>query len=302
MSINRQQVGTYGESSFLLRDALPQGLVTCAYPALLDEVSWQKMYSFGSEVPRLVAAQHIANQDGDVPVYRHPTDRLLPSTALSQTVSKIVLHLNEMLKTELNHVLIQHYRSGHDSISEHSDKTLDVDPDSVIVNVSFGSTRVMTLRPKANKLAAPDDGSVSCASKRENERIELPHGSIFVMSLATNMNWTHAIRPNRSSTETIAGRISLTVRKISTFLTTDGLIYGGGTPFAARDRAQPVVYDRSRESDRDCWDNVLHGFSRENKFCFPEIEGLRTEEQKRQRHIWWTQWYGDGSCALPCQA
>lgn len=296
-----QQIGPYGDSSYVHLDALPQELLSSAYEELLDEVPWQKMYSFGSEVPRLVAAQHVANLDGDVPIYRHPADRLLESTALSRTVYKIVSHLNQLLKTDLNHVLIQHYRSGHDSISEHSDKTLDVDPDSVIVNVSLGSTRIMTLRPKVNKTMSDAARAESKHPRRENERFELPHGSVFVMSLATNMNWTHAIKPNRSSTDPVAGRISLTVRKITTFVTSDGLIYGGGTPFATRDQARPIVYERSSPQGQDCWDNVLLGFSKENKFCFPEVEKLDIEEQRTLRETWWTQWYGNGSCALPCQ-
>ena len=39
-----------------------------------------------------------------------------------------------------NHALIQWYRSGLDHISEHSDKTLDIEHGTPVVSVSLGAT------------------------------------------------------------------------------------------------------------------------------------------------------------------
>jgi alkylated DNA repair dioxygenase AlkB len=86
----------------------------------------------------------------------------------------------------LNHALIQWYRSGHDHIGEHADKTLDVRAGSVIVNVSFGATRCMVLRTKDRDEAT-----------RRIERVELPHNSLFVLGLETNRKWKHEINPDK---------------------------------------------------------------------------------------------------------
>ncbi len=56
------------------------------------------------------------------------------------TVNKIRLALEQRLKTTFNHAIIQKYRNGEDFINEHSDKTLDLQPESFIVNYSSGIT------------------------------------------------------------------------------------------------------------------------------------------------------------------
>lgn len=76
-----------------------------------------------------------------IPIYRHPSDESPLLLPFSPTVSMIQKHVEKVLQHPVNHVLIQFYRSGNDYISEHSDKTIDVVPNSKIVNVSFGAER-----------------------------------------------------------------------------------------------------------------------------------------------------------------
>lgn len=81
----------------------------------------------GGEVPRLVCVQGaVSPSDASVPLYRHPADEAPPLVPFSPTVLKIKEHVERHVGHELNHVLVQLYRSGQDYISEHSDKTLDV--------------------------------------------------------------------------------------------------------------------------------------------------------------------------------
>ena len=47
-----------------------------------------------------------------------------------------------------NHAVVNRYVGPWDSIGPHSDKVLDLDPDSYVVSVSFGAARVMTFEPK----------------------------------------------------------------------------------------------------------------------------------------------------------
>jgi alkylated DNA repair dioxygenase AlkB len=96
-----------------------------------------------------------------------------------------------VLNHPVNHVLIQHYRSGADYISEHSDKTIDAVRGSNIVNVSLGAQRIMTLRMK--KDGAQQLPGAETATSRPAQRIPLPHNSMFVLGPETNKKWLHGI-------------------------------------------------------------------------------------------------------------
>ena len=89
---------------------------------LKGEIDWQTMLHRGGQVPRLVAVQGEAEENGDIPIYRHPADEspsLLPFTSSVQEVRE---RITSVLKQSFNHALIQLYRDGEDNISEHSDK------------------------------------------------------------------------------------------------------------------------------------------------------------------------------------
>ncbi|PNS19096.1 Pyrazinamidase/nicotinamidase [Sphaceloma murrayae] len=206
-----------------------------AFNALLSEVPWQRMSHVTGEVPRLVCCQGTFDPDGSMPVYRHPSDSSLPLLHWSPTVDRIRHLAQEHVGHELNHVLIQLYRSGQDHISEHSDKTLDIVPDSKIVNVSLGAQRTMRLRSKRMKFP-PAFSALSPESEcrlpssntasdtvdagenmppplrqifdravphegtmpaRTTERIPMPHGSILSMGLETNARFLHSIQPDK---------------------------------------------------------------------------------------------------------
>lgn len=197
----------------------------------------------GGEVPRLVAVQGGIAPDGSFPIYRHPADETPHLLPFSSTVEAIRRHVETTLNHPVNHVLIQHYRSGADYISEHSDKTIDVVPGSKIVNVSLGAQRAMTLRTKRDAAVTADEGRVS-------ERIALPHNSMFVMGLETNKKWLHSVRTDKRPDNTKTGeelfengeRISLTFRRIGTFLTADqSRVYGQGAKGKTKEDARPVV-------------------------------------------------------------
>jgi hypothetical protein len=120
----------------------------------------------------------------------------------------------------MNHVLIQHYRSGADFISEHADKTIDVVRGTDIVNVSIGAQRTMTLRTKKKE-------------GRETERIVLPHASMFALGPDKKREWLYGINhdnlPSHLKLEEVhedGERISPTFRQIGTFLTKDGGFMG----------------------------------------------------------------------------
>ena len=203
------------------------------------------------------------------PIYRHPADESPPLLPFSPTVELIRQHVEQAVGHPVNHVLIQHYRTGADYISEHSDKTIDVVRGSQIVNVSLGAQRVMTLRTKKDAArASPDTPAAPTAGQgRAVQRIPLPHNSLFAMGLRTNMRWLHGIRTDKrpaqtkSPAERAAGgeRISLTFRRIGTFLTPgDTHIFGQGARGKTRAEAGAVVRG-GREAEA-----LLEAFGREN--------------------------------------
>ncbi|KAI6127166.1 hypothetical protein F5141DRAFT_1086068 [Pisolithus sp. B1] len=242
------------------------------------EVAWNAMYHRGGEVPRLVAVEGDVAADGSFPIYRHPADESPPLRPFSPTVSLIREHVQTVLKHPVNHVLIQHYRSGADYISEHSDKTIDVVRGSRVVNVSLGAQRIMTLRLKRDGIDGREKGT-----PRPSQKIPLPHNSMFVLGLETNAKWLHAINHDKrplhlkSPEEQFMNgeRISLTFRHIGTFLTADeSHIYGQGAKGRTRETAQPVVRGTEEAT------KLLEAFGKENQqsdFDWEAIYGERSD-------------------------
>ncbi|KAJ4490786.1 hypothetical protein J3R30DRAFT_135393 [Lentinula aciculospora] len=269
--------------SYIVLDLLDKELSEVAFQKVKEEVEWDVMHHRGGEVPRLVAVQGEVAPDLSFPVYRHPSDESPPLRKFTPTVELIRKEVQQCIKHPVNHALIQHYRSGKDYISEHSDKTIDVVKGSSIVNVSLGAQRTMALRTKKDQIH-PGQGT---DTKRQTQRFPLPHGSMFVMGLETNRRWLHAInhdnRPLKTKTmeELLQNgeRISLTFRRIGTFL--DGpdeeMIYGQGAKGKTKEEARPVVNGGGPEADA-----LLEAFGKENK----------------DSSFVWDEWYGDGSDVL----
>jgi len=267
-----------GDTS-VITNVLSPDLADTAFENLLNEVSWAGMSHLGGEVPRRIAVQGEVDEDGNMPVYRHPADESPPLLPFSPTVLAIKTEVEKHLGHPLNHVLIQHYRNGNDYISEHSDKTLDVVRGGFIANVSLGAERTMIFRtkrppkdmkdkesePKSGKRGSPPAES---DVKRQVQRAPLPHNSLCRMGLQTNMRWLHSIRQDRRAdrdktpAELSHGgaRISLTFRQIGTFLDANNtLIWGQGAKGKTRAEANPVVNGQTPNAVK-----MLQAFGREN--------------------------------------
>ncbi|KAK3903603.1 hypothetical protein C8A05DRAFT_32673, partial [Staphylotrichum tortipilum] len=276
----------------LITNLLPPALAASAFDRLLAEVSWAGMSHMGGEVPRRIAVQGaVAPEDGSMPVYRHPADESPPLLPFSPTVLAIKEEVERNLGHALNHVLIQHYRTGGDYISEHSDKTLDIEKGSFIANVSLGAERTMVFRTKRppKEGASPakaEEGTKEEGTKeegttkdtltketpaRQTHRTPLPHNSLLRMGLSTNQHWLHSIRPDKRADrdKTPAelshrgARISLTFRQISTFIdSTQSRIWGQGAVSKTREGAGEVVNGQGEEAVR-----MLRAFGAENNMA-----------------------------------
>ncbi|KAJ5396431.1 hypothetical protein N7509_004544 [Penicillium cosmopolitanum] len=231
------------------------------------EVSWQKMYHLSGQVPRLVAVQGAIQPDGSMPIYRHPADESPPLKQFTPAVDQARIAVERILGHPLNHALIQLYRDGNDSISEHSDKTLDIARGSYICNVSLGAQRVMVLRTKTSASEAKENEGHEVV--RATQRVTLPHRSLFVLGEKTNMRWLHGIRPDKrpdaakAPEEKAYGgeRISITFRHIGTFVDpAANLIWGQGAVSKSRETARTVIHGDPAQTER-----LIHAFGQENR-------------------------------------
>jgi hypothetical protein len=254
-SIN-QVIGNLGENDvFLLENYFGKYNDFANYEQLNNELMFGKMFLQNSEVPRgiTIQSQHF---NGSIPIYRHPCDKQPENFPFSPKIYQLIEKINNDLNLEINHALIQKYNDGKSNISEHSDKTLDIDPITPIINASFGTTRTLVL---TNKLT------------REKQKIKLYNNSLFIMGLKTNMKWTHEII---KSDDTLP-RISFTLRKINTFLVKihgKNYLYGQG----AINKTYKDLITNLENYVETPHSELIEAFSIENKsdnFSWEEIYG-----------------------------
>lgn len=245
---------------------------------LKEEIQWGRMFNQEKAVQRLVAIQgtideHPQSKKEREPLYRHPADEQPKLHNWTPNVNKIREAVEQKVlegKQPLNHCLIQLYRSGKDLISEHADKTLDIERYSKIINYSSGATRVMSLRTKK-------------PVKKEGEkniyriqRISLPHNSVFILGWKTNRLWKHTIKqdkriPSIKSPDELRDncqRISLTFRHVSSFYrsSSDGRIYGQGAKYKTEEELDKAIENNTFQEDDVEQESLrlLKAFSAEN--------------------------------------
>jgi len=100
---------------------------------------------------------------------------------------------------------------------------LDIVRGSIIINLSLGAQRVMTLRTKKPRRT---HNAADAEDNRQTQRIPLPHNSAFVLGPQTNAHWLHGLRADKRleqdkgvEEKSYRGeRISITFRHIGTFM------------------------------------------------------------------------------------
>ena len=250
----------------LTRDSSDSDYDGKVFTTLKTEIHWQKMSHRAGEVPRLVCAQGEFLENGFIPVYRHPSDEIVPLQPWSPLVKQIRDYVEELVQCPINHCLAQFYRDGNDYISEHSDKTLDIVRGSPIVNVSFGAQRTMRLRTKkAPGILRNHAGEMR---PRITQLVPLPHGSVFIFGQESNKIWLHGINPDKRPTwertaleQAFDGqRISLTFRWIGTFVDRPiRKIWGQGATAKTKSEANDVVNGVEEQTEK-----MIRAFGIEN--------------------------------------
>ena len=120
---------------------------------------------------------------------------------------------NSNLNETFNFVLVNRYANGKDCIGFHKDDEKDLNENSSIVGISFGSQRDFVFKHESvyNK-QKKDKLQASNAKIPPIYKISLQHGSMIVIRYPTNQYWYHSI-PRRAKVE--KARISLTFRSMN---------------------------------------------------------------------------------------
>ena len=171
---------------------LSPGDADAALAALRGEVRWEQreIVLFGRRIlqPRLIAWA------GDLG-YRYSGQTLEPRP-FTPAAARLLARVRERTGHPFNHVLLNRYRDGADSMGLHADDEPELGPDPVVAIVSLGARRRLVVRPRLRGGGPPLD-------------LELGHGALLVMGGACQRHYRHGVpRQERGAGE----RISLTFR------------------------------------------------------------------------------------------
>lgn len=166
---------------------------TSLQAALARELAWEQreIVLFGKRIlqPRLIAWA------GDVP-YRYSGQTLEPRGATA-TLRDVWRRVVERTGTAFNHVLVNRYRDGKDSMGMHADDEPELGEDPVVASVSLGVTRRFVIAPRRG---------------RGSESLELVHGSLLVMGGTFQAHYRHGL-PRAPGLQ--GERLSLTFRRVT---------------------------------------------------------------------------------------
>jgi len=164
-----------------------------ALAALRDELRWEQraIVLFGRRVlqPRLIAWA------GDLG-YRY-SGQTLPPRAFTPAAADLLERVRRTVGLPFNHLLVNRYRDGADSMGLHADDEPELGPDPVVATLSLGASRRFVLQARR--------------PPRPRRELPLGHGALLVMGGACQRHYVHGV-PRQPG---VAGeRISLTFRRL----------------------------------------------------------------------------------------
>jgi alkylated DNA repair dioxygenase AlkB len=172
---------------------VPAGEAAGWLAALQRELAWEQreIVLFGRPVmqPRLIAWA------GEVP-YRY-SGQTLPARPFTPGVTALAEQVIARTGVRFNHVLLNRYRDGRDSMGLHADAEPELGEDPVVATLSLGATRHLLVVPRKK------DGP--------RRRYALGAGDLLVMGGTCQRHFRHGI-PKETAVE--GERISLTLRRI----------------------------------------------------------------------------------------
>ena len=131
--------------------------------------------------------------------YNNIVHQPCPLPSSENYIHQILNHVNQVMPDiKFNSILLTKYSDGSDSIGYHSDNESEIEPNSDIVTISFGATRVAKFR-----------GIDSCSYQAEQSLV-VGHGDVFIMGRESQNFFQHSIIPDKSQ----GLRISVTLRQL----------------------------------------------------------------------------------------
>jgi alkylated DNA repair dioxygenase AlkB len=165
-----------------------------ALTALRGELEWEQreIVLFGRRIlqPRLIAW---AGEVG----YRYSGQTLEPR-AFTPAARRLLERVRAEAGAPFNHVLVNRYRTGEDSMGLHADDEPELGPDPRVATVSLGAGRRFVVKPRRKQ-----DG--------QRQDLELGHGALLVMGGTCQRHYVHGVPRQASVT---GERISLTFRRL----------------------------------------------------------------------------------------
>jgi len=165
------------------------------HAALVAELDWEErsIVLFGRTIlqPRLIAWA------GSVP-YRY-SGQTLPPRQPSAALAELMRRVEHATSGAFNHVLVNRYRDGRDSMGFHSDDEPELGPEPLLASLSLGATRRFVIHAKKR--------SSGIASRT----LELADGDLLVMGGAFQHELRHGVPKQPGVGDE---RINLTFRRI----------------------------------------------------------------------------------------
>lgn len=178
----------------LYRNVLDEAAATASFEQLRATLDWQqhRVRVFGREhpQPRLVALHGACGTR-----YRY-SGLTLTAQPWLDVLAPLRTLCEQFAGVRFNSALANLYRDGADTVGWHSDDEPELGDAQVIASLSLGACRRFELREKAG-------GRVVA--------VELPPGSVLVMSGRCQADWLHRLPRTRRVREP---RINLTFRRI----------------------------------------------------------------------------------------
>jgi alkylated DNA repair dioxygenase AlkB len=157
-----------------------------------EELGWEQreVIVFGRRIlqPRLIAWA------GDI-AYRY-SGLVLEPRPFTPHAGQLLARVRDRARVPFNHVLVNRYRGGADSMGFHADAEPELGPDPVVASVSLGAARRLVLKPRRSAGGGA-------------QAFDLGAGCLFIMGGTCQRHYVHGV-PRQPRVE--EERISLTFR------------------------------------------------------------------------------------------
>lgn len=146
---------------------------------------------------RQVLQPRLMSWAGEVP-YRYSGLTLAPRP-ITGVLADLTARVSAAADVPFNHVMLNLYRDGQDSMGRHADDEKELGRDPIVGSLNLGATRKFVYRLKNQKVS------------KKRHTLRLNHGSLLIMGGAFQHAWYHEV-PKQASVE--QPRINITFRLV----------------------------------------------------------------------------------------